>query len=98
MRAQLRSIDWLLDRGVDINQFEYGHMTPLHYAARADDYLAVQELLKRGANPDIAGDTESAITARERARQRVEEYWDGHPSPEAQKTLELFENHQAAPN
>lgn len=90
-QAQLRSIDWLLERGIDINQFEHEDMTVLHYAARADDYLAVQELLKRGANPNIVADTESAITAIERARQRVEEYWDGHPSPAAQKTLELLE-------
>ena len=97
MRAQLRSIDWLLDRGVDINQFEYGDMTVLHYAVREDDYLAIQELLKRGANPTITAESESAITAIERARQRVEVYFNGRPSPAVRRTLELLESQQAPP-
>lgn len=98
MEAQLRSIDWLLDRDTDTNQFDHQDMIVLHYAARADDFQAVQELLKRGANPNIAAGTESSITAVERARRRVEDYWGGHPSPAARKTLELLEGQRPLPD
>jgi ankyrin repeat protein len=97
MQAQLRSIDWLLERGVDINQFEHGDMTVLHYAALTGNYLVVQDLLNRGANPNIAAKTESAITAIEEARKRIEGYFNGHPSPAAQRTLELLQGQQNLP-
>ena len=49
-QAQLRSIDWLLEHGADINQFEFGKMTVLDYAVREENLLIVPDLLSRGAS------------------------------------------------
>ena len=97
-QAQLRSIDWLLERGADINQFEYETSTVLHNAVRVDDFLMVQELLERGANPEIAADAEGGITAIERARRRIERYFNGYPSEDARQVLELLESHRNSPD
>ena len=104
--AQLRSIYWLLENGVDINQIDYGEATVLDIAVRNEDFLIVQKLLNRGANPRIVAGPDTGLSALDRARLKVEEYWNGDPperfflreSEVARKVATLLEEHQELRN
>ena len=98
-QAQLRSIDWLLGHGVDINTVEFEAMTVLDYAVHEENYLIVPDLLRRGADPNIIADKTTGISTLERARSKVDAYRDGDPpedvfrqySRDARAVLDLLE-------
>ncbi|MGP5515475.1 ankyrin repeat domain-containing protein [Psychrobacter alimentarius] len=48
------SIEYLIDKGVDVNAQDCYCMTPLHYAMRKENVGAAMALLEAGANPNAA--------------------------------------------
>ena len=48
------SIEYLIDKGVDVNAQDCYCMTPLHYAMRKKNVGAAMALLEAGANPNAA--------------------------------------------
>jgi ankyrin repeat protein len=53
MNGQAEAIEWLLDRGVDVNARPCWGTTALHWAAIHGKLAAVETLLRRGADVDI---------------------------------------------
>ena len=49
-----KSIEYLIDKGVDVNAQDCYCMTPLHYAMRKENVGAAMALLEAGANPNAA--------------------------------------------
>ena len=46
-------INYLINKGIDINAQDIYGMTPLHYALRSKNAEAAIALLKAGANPNL---------------------------------------------
>lgn len=49
-----KSIEYLINKGVDVNAQDCYCMTPLHYAMRKENVGAAMALLEAGANPNAA--------------------------------------------
>ncbi len=56
-----KTINFYIEKGVDINAQDMYGMTPLHYAMRIKNLDAIKTLLEAGANPNIPN--EDGITA-----------------------------------
>lgn len=53
LRGDLRSVQLLLEAGLDVNDLGDMGNTPLHYARKRGHEEVVQLLLRQGANPNI---------------------------------------------
>ena len=60
-------IELLLQSGADIQQRGVNNYTPLHYAASQDDIVAVEILLRHGADPDARTNIDEYATPLEEA-------------------------------
>lgn len=56
-RGNTEVVDWLLDKGADVNLADDDGYTPLMLAAQYDHVAVVKRLLKKGANPKARTNT-----------------------------------------
>lgn len=59
-RPSEKVINYLIDKGIDVNAQDMYKMTPLHYALRSKNVDGAMALLKAGADPNIP-DEDNAI-------------------------------------